>query len=498
MMINLTQKNMNNSPVLSILAYKVAPYIFDISSTLDHVSIRDQIVRAQILVNDLVTSGQLNKEKGDEILIIGGGVAGISAALAAIEKQVNATVLEVNQNLFELQSKVHTRFIGPYMYEWPADYYNDQRFPSKHTSLSAWAKSDDYSLPFKSIKPVPASKLAEDWRDWLHNKFKNNMRLKIFTGMTDSQKQCLQVYIKGFSGPSSNSQQQLSELMLEMNQWLQRDKDLQSEDLRARKSPKFIILAGGMGQETTTLFDDLPDIKGTAFWENDSLDDFSDKTVAIFGGGDGALQDFLRAITSFDHPLDFINKIHKCCFSKKNAIFLEKLFSIEQQHRLNHTWDIDGSSTQCKLIDQQCQSIAKKLAKNPRVRTAVHSNIKKGTGSVYLINRNDHFSKAYLLNRFLVHLVWECKLKQNIHSRNKINFWVHMSSTVTTGTKPSGKNVFHVNVFKNNSPISLGPIHKLIVRFGAQKNTVPFSRVGINSPNKAHRTTLSHIYQPLA
>ncbi|MFP3245845.1 MAG: hypothetical protein RXR20_14995, partial [Paraburkholderia sp.] len=68
-----------NIDTLALLGLKAKSNIFDLSSDLVHVSMRDQIVRAQILVRDLCAADP-NLQR---ILVVGAGVAGISAAMAA-------------------------------------------------------------------------------------------------------------------------------------------------------------------------------------------------------------------------------------------------------------------------------------------------------------------------------------------------------------------------------------------------------------------------------
>ena len=68
---------------LSLLSLKVASNVFDLSSGLHHVSIRDQIVRAQLAVRDL--------KRGDKslhsLLIVGAGEGTLPAPSGAFTAQ---------------------------------------------------------------------------------------------------------------------------------------------------------------------------------------------------------------------------------------------------------------------------------------------------------------------------------------------------------------------------------------------------------------------------
>nr|NLU60156.1 hypothetical protein [Pseudomonas sp. BIGb0427] len=59
---------------LSLLSLKVAPNVFDLSSGMHHVSIRDQIVRAQLLVRDLLHADPELKGTGHHRCWCGGDV----------------------------------------------------------------------------------------------------------------------------------------------------------------------------------------------------------------------------------------------------------------------------------------------------------------------------------------------------------------------------------------------------------------------------------------
>ncbi len=57
--------------------------------------------------------------RGKRVAIIGGGIAGVTAASAALVFQANVTVLERNEELLHLQRGCHNRYLHPAIYEWP-------------------------------------------------------------------------------------------------------------------------------------------------------------------------------------------------------------------------------------------------------------------------------------------------------------------------------------------------------------------------------------------
>ena len=152
-----------SSNTLSILALKVAPNVFDISSGLFHISIRDQMLRARTLVRDLDKGNQLVLPAA-HVLIVGAGVAGVSAAMALGELVVETVVVDSAAEPFSVQKNVTSRFVGPYMYEWPSDFFDDQAFPPvSPSSLNGWASLAGQKSEFlsnHSSSPVTASDAA--------------------------------------------------------------------------------------------------------------------------------------------------------------------------------------------------------------------------------------------------------------------------------------------------------------------------------------------------
>jgi len=122
---------------LSILSLKIAPGVFDLNSGLANVSIRDQIIRASMLIRDLTAASELSKEQ--EVAFVGAGAAGVAGALACSDRKVRSVVLETQDRPFSTFDTVTERDVGPYMYEWPSVFHNDQRFPPPTSSvLSHW------------------------------------------------------------------------------------------------------------------------------------------------------------------------------------------------------------------------------------------------------------------------------------------------------------------------------------------------------------------------
>jgi len=302
---------------LSLLSLKVASNVFDLSSGLHHVSIRDQIVRAQLVVRDL--------KRGDpnlnSILIVGAGVAGISAALEAAKHDIkHITIVETKNAPFSLLKTVKSRFVGPFMYEWPSPFSMNQSYPV-HNSTT-WGSHSTAPLQWRAKKPTPACELATKLETYLLSQLqdiaaKGNSILTICVDVSSNR---ITRFVRNFA--ANESARALSRLqrhkpgsLLDFGLW---NATTWPNRTKAEivSTPNYVLLAAGMGRESVKLVaEDASGAKytglnfnGPLFWDNDSLKerDSVNRNIAVFGGGDGALQDVLRALTRFDHPLEFI------------------------------------------------------------------------------------------------------------------------------------------------------------------------------------------------
>src|SRR4051794_33604954 len=80
------------------------------------VAVYSQQVRALKLVWAL---GQEKLSPNDAVVVIGGGIAGVTAGAAAALHGADVTILEQGEELLHLQRGCHTRYLHPRIYEWP-------------------------------------------------------------------------------------------------------------------------------------------------------------------------------------------------------------------------------------------------------------------------------------------------------------------------------------------------------------------------------------------
>lgn len=471
---------------LSLFALKCRPRIFDLSSGQTHASVRDQIVRAHVLVRDLQDADRALRS----VLIIGAGVAGVSAALAAGARGIRAIVVDVNDRPFALQHRTKTRFVGPFMYEWPAMFCYDQSYPPSAPNL--WPNVGGPTLAWSSTQPMKASKLASMLDKSLCKQLGSMTHSPLL--LMNVKRSDVEACVRGF--PENRARFP----PLVGNLW---HGTLDSSATSSKPfNPDYILLSAGMGPEKTVLSG--MSSPGTTFWSNDSLrhNATTNKKVLVVGGGDGALQDVLRAITRFDHPLQFIRYLYD---DPSVTAILQKwepqLLTIQQQYQLFGAWSYGDACDRVghAEIDRHCIAIARQIAQIPSIQTRVANGVRKGTGRVALTWDGNAFTKTYLLNRFAVHLINECQSAAGSHWPKDRMFLELFPSRETLVTKPAGAGgtvELRNTSSRVHQKISMN-VDVIVVRIGTGRAKTPGEQmVGLSSKQRAQRTTLRGIPLP--
>jgi hypothetical protein len=111
-------------PVLD--AHRRATFYYTISGPLP-ISIRDQILRGLMIVDRLQQVQEIGPQR--QLLVIGAGAAGATAAIEAARRGVPTFLVERADNAFLRQVNTSTRVLDPTQYDWPVDHYNIGHFP---------------------------------------------------------------------------------------------------------------------------------------------------------------------------------------------------------------------------------------------------------------------------------------------------------------------------------------------------------------------------------
>jgi hypothetical protein len=431
---------------------------------------------------------------------------------ACEEEFEQVCVVDVASAPFALFKGVHSRHVGPFMYEWPSPFHGDQSYPSHEAT--PWSEFGQSPLKWTATDPVPADTLRKQLmgslRTWAATRRLLGQTIPIMRVRCNEA--TIREYVRAFAEHEGARWQaeagmaQLPRRPFRMGKgWGRAWRNFKHwTSWPAQIQPDYIILAAGMGKET----DGLPErIRGLtpSFWANDGLKHptVADHTVAVLGGGDGAMQDALRCLTVFDHPLSFIRHLEQVpVVQHLLAQELPGLLSADRQMRQLGSWA--NSSRGHAMVDQACREAAYRLAASPGVRRQVLLALRQGAGEVLLLVKGAHFDKAYLLNRFLIHLLIRVLQPGRERAENEggMGLTVQFESEAFGLTPGPGAYNF----------LSIGPagqaadqrklVDQVVVRFGIQKDSIPGLQMiqitdpGLPGTNSRQRTTLSRVELP--
>jgi hypothetical protein len=197
-------------------------------------------------------------------VVVGGGIAGVTTAAAALLHGANVALLEQAEELLHLQRGCHTRFLHPHIFEWP---HPRARRAAAGLPILDWSVGTASNV---------ATRIFADYR-----------RIRLATASNRSERFTDQCCVRDVC--LSDNGEAIS--------WRKDDKLLNVEQ------PRAIILALGFGIEKT-----VRGLPRRSYWRVDSLtqtalDSEDDQFVIVVSGtGDGGVIDVLRArLREFDH-----------------------------------------------------------------------------------------------------------------------------------------------------------------------------------------------------
>ncbi|MGO8995282.1 MAG: FAD-dependent oxidoreductase [Polyangiaceae bacterium] len=102
-----------------LTATQVVAGVYTLGSLEKRLSVRSQQVRALNLVEALFATNTLRA--GQVFAVVGGGAAGLTAAVRAAERGAKVVVIEKHHGLLPILSGCEQRLLHPHLYDWPAD-----------------------------------------------------------------------------------------------------------------------------------------------------------------------------------------------------------------------------------------------------------------------------------------------------------------------------------------------------------------------------------------
>jgi hypothetical protein len=387
-------------PILD--AHRVLPGFFLLSGGPSPISIRDQMLRGWMVTDRLVRNKVVHRDA--PLLVIGAGVGGATAAIWAAENKVRTLLIDKALKPFGVQRRASTRFLNPTQYDWPVNHWPFGVFPwlSSHVRLP---------LPYPSDN---AANLAALWEAELLNAVGRLGGLLAYHDVTSVQN----------IDPASHSPALYVTL---------------TGQLTGNWAFGAIIWAAGAGREDCRIFRDPkaanpdPIYEGRGFWSDDPFAQqdcgVPGKPVRalISGGGDGALQDYLRIVTRFDAaemlyrrcniPREISDRIQSAedrahrgrvwvdeDRAHRTALERPFLWELQQEH--------EAAVEDAVGVKDVSDSLGQMFASNPPPKTI-------------LVYREPYFTNYYGLNRFLVLLV-----ARYLERRDKVKI-LHPQTVIT-------------------------------------------------------------------
>jgi hypothetical protein len=344
-----------------LLAHLVHPLFFDIGGRLAPVSIRDQMVRAHTAVDRGIEEGLIGPSR--PLLVIGAGAAGATAAIRSAAKAVPTLLVEAAPGPFLRQAGCRTRWIDPVQYDWPVDHWQKSRYP--------WIQP---GMPLSWVAG-PANQISLAWALALNRARRRYPRLLVMYRTILVGKPIL-----------------LPSRLLQVR--------LRSGRALPLFAPVGMVLSCvGAGTERST----HGNYSGFDFWSTDPFQKLKTTDhVLISGGGDGALQDYLRITTGLKSAKEIYLRLGI------PPSIEHVLQSAEDQAGRVYIWGRHARHDHAALsqLHQLHESLAVHLlAKFPSLSQRLQTLTANMPAWVRLMYPCTHFSRCYGLNRFLVLLL---------------------------------------------------------------------------------------------
>lgn len=368
-------------------SHAVSKKWYIIGGTQSPVSIRDQMLRGRLIPQLAFARGIINKDR--PLLVAGAGAAGVTAAITSASLGVPTILIEKESKPF-LRQAYSDRWICPTQYDWPLLHWYKGRLP--------WLSWEAIPLPWYAQH---SQSLFGEWERIWNQKYSHNYP-----------------YLTPHFNTEFRRCAAIPNMMLRITVEDTKSNITTTEDVG------MLLSCLGFGKERVSLSDDPdnpddPDeYRGYEFWEQDTYSAAPDlglpakcPKALIVGGGDGAIQDFLRLTTSIESGILIYYKIKKALPSKEADKLEKAIFSIEDQAQRFYAWNSNDSKHDCRchtyLQEEYLKIINKmRLLTNQKVKELFERIVYSPNEiQVNLAFSCGHFTKCYALNRFFALLV---------------------------------------------------------------------------------------------
>jgi hypothetical protein len=390
-----------DDPVLQ--AHCWAPLIFTIGGAFSPISIRDQQYRSQVIVDRAVEQKYISNSR--DLLIVGAGAAGATAAMQASKRGIKTLLVESEPAAFSLQSSSSSRWIDPYLYTYPLPLWESHDYPASAAAFGPVQVPLEWSA---GISLNVAGRWTAAFRSY-HGALPADQNEVVTRGWKPS------VFSAG-------------DMIIDLTHWHPPGGYLEVMTHRMKLLgllPRIfgmMLICSGFPAERRK----VGEYVGRAFWETDLLlkqdiglagrrpvSPTGRPTIVISGAGDGALQDLLRAATGCVSPRDLLDP---AILPKIPDDVRAMLYQAEDQASRSYSWSTPGNDRDHMVFE----SLDAKFRESVAVYIKRHGVVAKQNLSelmnenrgnnwpiIHFIHCCSHFSQSYGLNRFLVFLLIE-------------------------------------------------------------------------------------------
>jgi hypothetical protein len=372
-------------PVDPFLFYhKVSEFHVNIGGRWSPLSIRDQMLRGRWAAERAMD----RLGGGRNLAVIGAGVGGVTAAMTAVSAGVATTLFEKEHDPFSRHARCGC-WVDPTQYDWPLDHFSQARIP--------WPGTPPVQPSWPNAGRAFA--LVGDWRAQFQVFLLSRNATAYFTWQRDTD----------VVDVRRNAAGTMAEV-----EWRPVGK-------KTTNATPFglVITAMGFGDERSYLTyagGHVPAVhpfRGYPFWSRDPFEEHRlSRTpgaglprILISGGGDGALQDFLRIVTRFKSARDLWD--HLPLSASRRARIQKQAQDTEDQANRALVWS--GKSERDCVVLNRLMTVFRNLAaetyRMKEVPPSLDQVIRPDFKTLWFVHRCSHFTSGYALNRLLVLLL---------------------------------------------------------------------------------------------
>lgn len=407
-----TQTNLKNDRVLNTYNVLGTNYIcYDTSGFFSPIAIRDQIIRVCLILERAKFHGIISSER--PLLIVGGGIAGITAAMKAKEMGVDFVLVE-KRKVYNVLIK-SMRYFCPIQYDWAVDHWDLGVFP--------WGEAEESSIPLL-ISEGSVGMVIEELKEMTDFPEEEvittpNIYDSIYENVKMESYEIIHENTDNTSEPVNDEEKDETLSILRVTEFRKySDDDTPEDKIKIPSVTNFGmgLSCTGFGKERVSI--SSSEFRGYGFWTlTDHSDFLTDGNLLICGSGDGSLQDFLLFTTQKKTAKEVYKFLRENEDQATEALFdgIEKNIRFaEEEAKRQEIWQNSKKEPDKKQLCRTYSKLHKrhaievdKLLNSQFVTDKLEQlvTVPAIQGQIKVSYLCNHFSASYPFNRFLALLI---------------------------------------------------------------------------------------------